>query len=285
MDELPTLFDDQFGDPEKLSAKKIFDRFCNRATKSLGQNFLFDEGINKKIVSAAGDLSEKIVMEIGPGPGGLTLEILKQPIKKLYIVEFDSRWAQAWRSMRNLFENKLEVIEEDALKINEEEFSPQIIISNLPYNISTQLLIKWLRKIDHFEKLVLMFQKEVADRLLAKPSTKEYGKLSVLTQWKTNVERIFDLSPGCFFPPPKVKSSVVKLTPKNQAAGDFKLFSSLLNDAFLHRRKLVIKSLAKYSKDMEQILSNMGYHKQTRAEEISVEDFQKLFSIVRSNKF
>lgn len=280
MEECPTLFKDQ----SELSAKKIFNKFCNQTIKKFGQNFLFDEGINSKIVSAAGDLSGKIVMEVGPGPGGLTLEILKYPIKKLYIVEFDSRWAQVWRSMKNLFENKLEIVEKNVLKINEEKFSPQIIISNLPYNISTLLLIKWLQKIENFENLVLMFQKEVADRLLAKPSSKEYGKLTILTQWKSRVEKIFDLNPGCFFPPPKVKSTVVKLTPKHQNSENFKSFSNLLSDAFLHRRKLVAKSLVKYSDNIEQILSNLGYNKQTRAEEISVEDFQKLVSIVYNNK-
>ena len=124
-----------------------------------------------------------------------------------------------------------------------------------------------------------MFQKEVADRLYAKTCTKSYGKLSVLTQWKSKVEKVFDLEPGCFTPPPKVKSTVVKFTPK-EVEEDYNFFSSVLNDAFLHRRKLLSKTLQKYSKNIEEILQSLGYSRLARAEEISVEGFQKLISIL-----
>ena len=271
-----------FHNSDQLTAKKIFDSFQNKTTKKFGQNFLFDRNINRKIIASAGDLTDKVVMEVGPGPGGLTLEILQHPIKKLYIIEIDKRWAEAWRELSYLFDGKLEVIEKDALRFDEEEISPQVIISNLPYNISTVLLTKWLEKFDQFEKLVLMFQKEVADRLYAKPCTKSYGKLSVLTQWKSEVTKMFDLDPGCFTPPPKVKSTVVKFVPKN-TVGDYKLFSSVLNDAFLHRRKLLAKTLRKYSENIEEILQNLGYSKLVRAEEISVDDFQKMISYFKTD--
>jgi len=264
-----------FHSSDQLTAKKIFDTFQNKATKKFGQNFLFDGNINRKIVASGGDLTDKIVMEVGPGPGGITLEILKQPIKKLFVVEVDRRWAEVWRGLSELFKGKLEVIEEDALKFNEEEISPQIIISNLPYNISTVLLTKWLENFERYEKLVLMFQKEVADRLYAKPCTKSYGKLSVLTQWKSKVEKVFDLEPGCFTPPPKVKSTVVKFSPQ-KTTENYKFFSSVLNDAFLHRRKLLTKILQKYSGNIEKILQDLGYSRLVRAEEVSVENFQKL---------
>ncbi len=264
---------------DQLTAKQIFSAFPNATTKKFGQNFIFDSNINKKIVDSAGDLSSKIVMEVGPGPGGLTLEILKQPIKKLYIVEIDKRWANVWRELSEKFNGKLEVIEQDALTFDEKTISPQVIISNLPYNVSTLLLTKWLENFDKYEKLVLMFQKEVADRLYAKKSTKSYGKLSVLTQWKSEVEKAFDLDPGCFSPPPKVKSTVVKFFPKT-VQEDYKLFSAILNDAFLHRRKLLVKALKKYSENIEQILEDLGYSKLVRAEEISVEDFRKLAEIL-----
>lgn len=264
-----------FHSSDQLTAKKIFDAFQNRTTKKFGQNFLFDTNINRRIVASAEDLADKVVMEVGPGPGGITLEILKQPIKKLFIVEVDKRWAEVWRKLSELFEGKLEVIEKDAIKFDEKEISPQVIISNLPYNISTVLLTKWLENFERYEKLVLMFQKEVADRLYAKPCTKSYGKLSVLTQWKSKVEKIFDLEPGCFTPPPKVRSTVIKFTPK-KTTENYKLFSSVLNDAFLHRRKLLTKILRKYSENMEEILQNLGYSRLVRAEEISVENFQKL---------
>lgn len=264
-----------FHSSDQLTAKKIFDTFQNKATKKFGQNFLFDANINRKIVAFGGDLTDKVVMEVGPGPGGITLEILKQPIKKLFVVEVDRRWAEVWRELSELFKGKLEVIEEDALKFNEEEISPQIIISNLPYNISTVLLTKWLENFERYEKLVLMFQKEVADRLYAKPCTKSYGKLSVLTQWKSKVEKVFDLEPGCFTPPPKVKSTIVKFSPK-KTTENYKFFSSVLNDAFLHRRKLLTKILQKYSENIEKILQDLGYSRLVRAEEVSVENFQKL---------
>lgn len=264
---------------DRLTAKQVFSAFPNATRKEFGQNFIFDVNVNKKIVASAGDLSDKVVMEVGPGPGGLTLEILKQPIKKLYVVEIDKRWASAWRMLSERFNGKLEVIEQDALKFDESTISPQIIISNLPYNISTLLLTKWLANFDRYEKLVLMFQKEVADRLYAKKSTKSYGKLSVLTQWKSEVEKAFDLEPGCFTPPPKVRSTVVKFFPKI-VYEDYKLFSAVLNDAFLHRRKLLVKALKKYSENIGKILENLGYSKLVRAEEISVEDFRKLVGIL-----
>lgn len=266
-----------FHSSDQLTAKKVFDAFQNRTTKRFGQNFLFNASVNSRIVDSAGDLTDKVVMEVGPGPGGITLEILKRPIKKLFVVEIDRRWAEVWRGLSELFDGKLEVIEKDALKLKEEKFSPQVIISNLPYNISTVLLTKWLANFDRYEKLVLMFQKEVADRLHASPRTKSYGKLSVLTQWKSKVEKVFDLDPGCFTPPPKVKSTVVRFTPKKMQE-DYDFFSSVLNDAFLHRRKLLAKTLRKYAENIEEILEDLGYSHLVRAEEISVEDFQKLIS-------
>ena len=273
-----------FHSSDQLTAKKIFDTYQNKTTKKFGQNFLFDTGINRRIVSSVGDLAGKVVMEVGPGPGGLTLEILKHPVKKLYVIEVDRRWAEVWRSLSDLFDGKLEVIEEDALRFREEKIAPQIIISNLPYNISTALLTKWLEKFEKFETLVLMFQKEVAERLYAKPCTKSYGQLSVLTQWKSDVEKVFDLNPGSFTPPPKVKSTVVKFSHKvmsNCTVIDYKFFSSVLNVAFLHRRKLLVNSLRKYAENIEEIVQNLGYSRLVRAEEISAEDFQKLVSYLK----
>lgn len=264
------------------SAKGIFDTFYNKASKKFGQNFLFDENINRRIVAAAGDLSGKTVVEIGPGPGGLTLEILKQNIAKLFIIEFDKRWHSVWVELKNHFGDKLEVIEYDALKFDLKSISPNIIISNLPYNISTQLLFKWLPEFDLYEKMILMFQKEVADRIYANPCTKNYGKLSVLCQWKSKVSKVFDLEPGSFSPPPKVRSTVVKFVPFPKEATEqleFKMMSNLLTDAFMCRRKTVAKSLRKYFQDPVQILENFGYNKNTRAEEISVDDFIKISTL------
>jgi len=274
MDQFPISVNSR----EDLSAKKIFDAFPNRATKKFGQNFLFDGKINRKIVTVAGNLAGKVVAEVGPGPGGLTLEILKQDVEKLYLIEMDRHWCEVWRNLAPLFNGKLEIIECDALRFDLKTISPNVIISNLPYNISTQLLCKWLREFDLYETLVLMFQKEVADRLYAVPSTKSYGRLSVLTQWKSSVSRAFDLESGSFFPPPKVRSTVVKFVPHHVRGmqDNFDLLSDLLNRAFAQRRKTVIKALAEFPGDTGQILSQLGYGKNVRAEQITVDHYIKI---------
>ncbi|MDR2158070.1 MAG: 16S rRNA (adenine(1518)-N(6)/adenine(1519)-N(6))-dimethyltransferase RsmA [Holosporaceae bacterium] len=265
---------------EELSAKKIFDGFFGGVRKKFGQNFLFDEKINRKIVSVAGDLTGKVVAEVGPGPGGLTLEILKQDIKKLYVIELDPHWSEVWRNLARLFNGKLEVIEQDALGFCFKNISPHAIISNLPYNISTQLLFKWLEEFHLYECLVLTFQKEVADRLRAKPSTKAYGKLSVLTQWKSRVSKAFDLKAGAFFPAPEVKSTAMKFIPygANDMYANFNLFSNLLTAAFQHPRKVVIKSLSKFLQNPEDSLLKLGYGKNARAGEIALDDYIEILS-------
>jgi 16S rRNA (adenine1518-N6/adenine1519-N6)-dimethyltransferase len=264
-------------DPAKLSAKIIFDQFPRRIEKKFGQNFLFDEKINRKIVSMAGNLDGKIVVEVGPGPGGLTLEILKHSLKKMYIVELDPHWSGVWRDLSPLFEGKLEIIEADALRFDFKSVSPHIIISNLPYNVSLALLLKWLKELNSYENLILMFQKEVADRLCAIPSTKAYGKLSVLTQYVAQVKKVFDVESGSFFPAPKVKSTVVRIAPHLKYGMWNDAFVDLLTSAFSCRRKTVIKSLSRFLKDPGQTLLQMGYNANTRAEEITVEDYAKLF--------
>lgn len=275
----------------ELSAKWIFDNFYRRTSKKFGQNFLFNESVNAKIVNCAGDLNGKVVVEIGPGPGGLTLEILKQKVKKLYVVEYDRHWAETWRNLQSRFEkDKLQIIECDALTFDMKKIAPQVIISNLPYNISTQLLFKWLPEFNEFEKLILMFQKEVAERIYAKEKTKAYGKLSVLSQWKSRVAKKFDLEPGSFSPPPKVKSTVLEFTPfslqeLSYSELNFDFFSIFLGDVFMHRRKTVTKALSKYFSDPESVLKNLGYTLQTRPEEISTADFLKIGSMLNSHSF
>ncbi|MBR1734465.1 MAG: ribosomal RNA small subunit methyltransferase A, partial [Alphaproteobacteria bacterium] len=268
----------------ELSAKDIFNKYYSETKKRFGQNFLFNSSLNKKIVSLAGSLDSKIIAEIGPGPGGLTLEILKQNIKKLYILEYDKHWITVWKELQPLFNNKLEIIECDALKFDISAISPQIIISNLPYNISTQLLFKWLPNFKLFDKLILMFQKEVAERICAKNKTKAYGKLSVLAQWKSSATKKFDLEPGCFTPPPKIKSSVVEFIPYSEKIYDpkidFQLFSNFLTNIFAHRRKIVIKPMRKYFEQPENIIKQLGYNETTRAEDISVSDYIKIFNSI-----
>jgi 16S rRNA (adenine1518-N6/adenine1519-N6)-dimethyltransferase len=300
----------------RLTAKAIHRAFPAKTAKRLGQNFLFDAKINGKIVWAAGNLAGKIIAEVGPGPGGLTLEILKQDLKKLFVIERDPHWANVWRELRResnrssvINFDRLEVIEADALRFDFGEVSPEIIISNLPYNISTQLLFKWLREFDRYEQLVLMFQKEVADRICAAPGSKAYGKLSVLSQWKAKVSKLFDLAPGSFFPPPKIKSTVLQFFPMKKCSGQkaedtknlekagnlgnggnlgsigdlgnadqLDQFSDFLSAVFMHRRKIISSSLKTFFPNPHKILEDLGYGPNTRAEQISGEDFFKMFT-------
>lgn len=270
---------------DSLSAKSIYDAYLHKADRGLGQNFLFDPKINNKIVSIAGDLSDKVVVEVGPGPGGLTLEILKQNIKKLYVIEADPRWAQVWRDLQSTFDGKLEVVEADALQFDLRTVSPNVVISNLPYNISTELLGRWFPYFGLCQCYVLMFQKEVADRLYAAPRTKSYGRLSVLAQWKSKVTKMYDLEPGSYFPPPKVRSSVLKFEPfsvQDVACADhYEEFNKLLMCAFSHRRKMMIPCLKKEYPRINEVLLSLGYSPKVRAEEISISDYISIVQHLR----
>lgn len=277
--------DSNTGRRVEISAKVIFDKFYHKTSRCFGQNFLFNEGINRKIVAVSGDLSGKVVAEIGPGPGGLTLEILKQDVARLYIIEYDRHWANIWRRhIQPLFGDKLVIVEHDALRFDMHEITPDVIISNLPYNISTQLLCRWLPQMNLYEGMILMFQKEVADRICAERQTKAYGKLSVLSQWKAEVSKKFDLEPGCFTPPPKVRSSVVEFRPKVREStknnSSFLKFSAFLGDVFSHRRKIISKTLLKYFENPQKILQDLGYASRIRPEDISVEDYCRMFDML-----
>ena len=190
--------------------------------KSLGQNFLIDQNILKKIVSLI-KLKDKSILEIGPGTGNLTSYILKNNPKKVIVVEKDKFLAS---HLEKKFKSKIIIINDDILKINEKELSHKrlIVFGNLPYNISTEILAKWITNLDNknfwFDSLILMFQKEVADRILSKFNSSNYGRLTILTNWKLEIEKICDIKPGSFFPKPKVDSSLLFLNLK-------KFFTSL----------------------------------------------------------
>ncbi|MDR2268514.1 MAG: 16S rRNA (adenine(1518)-N(6)/adenine(1519)-N(6))-dimethyltransferase RsmA [Holosporaceae bacterium] len=265
------------------SAKEIFARYRRDASRELGQHFIFSENINKKIVAAAGDVEGKTIVEVGPGPGGITLELLKLSPRKLYLLEYDRHWAAVWRELQPDFGDKLDIIEADALHFDLYSITPQVVISNLPYNISSQLLFHWMPRFHLCEKFILMFQKEVADRLCAVPGSKDYGKLSVLVQWKSAVKKICDLEPGSFSPPPLVRSSLLRLIPhppdKVEYHESFKGFSYMMADVFAHRRKHVAKSLKKYFANPVETLSLLGYGQTTRAEQINVDDFVKIYQM------
>lgn len=267
LDDLPPLRD-------------VIARHNLRAEKSLGQNFLLDQNITNKIAKFAGDLDGKTVIEIGPGPGGLTRSLLKSKAKKIIAVEFDPRAVKALEELKAVAEGRLEIELGDALKSNLLEIAdgPRAIIANLPYNIATTLLIGWLEQIradqTAYDSMTLMFQKEVADRMTAKPSTKAYGRLAVITQWICDVKKVYDLPPAAFTPPPKVSSAVVHFTPKILPADSpsFDAVGAVTAAAFGQRRKMVRTSLKAYTAHFE----SLGIDPQKRAEELEVDMFLKL---------
>ena len=247
------------------------------AQKKLGQNFLLDLNLTARIARTAGDLSDTTVIEVGPGPGGLTRAILAAGAKKVVAVERDPRCINALNAyLRPAYPDRLEIIDGDALKQDFEALAPapRRIMSNLPYNIATPLLIGWLKNIQAYTGLTLMFQKEVADRLAAKPRTKAYGRLSIMSQWLCDVRPEFNIDARAFTPPPKVQSTVVTLTPRADplAPASWKAMETVTAAAFGQRRKMLRQSL----KSVGINPADAGLLETARAEELSVEDFAKL---------
>ena len=215
-----------------------------KAKKSLGQNFLIDREVLEKIVSIT-DIANKEVLEIGPGSGNLTTYILKQKPKKLYVVEKDDDLAIL---LKEKFDTEIEIINDDILKVSEDNISDQklSVFGNLPYNISTEILSKWILNIGSnfwFESLVLMFQKEVADRIISEFNNSNYGRLSILSSWKLNVKKIIDIKPQSFSPRPKIDSSLLLFTPKENffELKDPKNLEKITRIFFSQRRKMLKK--------------------------------------------
>ena len=265
------------------SPAKLAELHGLHAIKNLGQHFLFDLNITRKIVYYAGDIGGLNIIEIGPGPAGLTQAILEKDVAKLTAIEFDERAIAALNELKTFYPEKLEILNNDALELDLREVAPKprAIMANLPYNISTKLLTNWLEYANEFEFMVLMFQKEVAERLYAEPRTKDYGRLSVMTQWLAKVENLFDLPPSVFTPPPKVMSSVVKITPYKQPIypASQKRLENVLRAAFGQRRKMLRSTLKSVLTDPEKQLESIGIKPTARAEELSVEDFTKIANL------
>lgn len=261
--------------------REVIHEYGLRAEKSLGQNFILDQNLTDKIVRKSGNISSAHVIEIGPGPGGLTRSILRSNPLTLTAIEYDERAVNALTGLIEASDGKLKVIKEDALRADVTQVAPEaprIIIANLPYNIATTLLINWLKQIreDHhtFESMTLMFQKEVAERIVAKPNTKAYGRLSIISQWLCETSMLFDLPPSAFVPPPKVTSSVVHFTPRilNYDAPNFEKVEKITASAFNQRRKMIRSSLKEYA----EILQTSGIDETKRAENLTIEEYIKL---------
>ena len=250
------------------------------ARKSLGQNFLLDLNLTAKISRQAGDLSACDILEIGPGPGGLTRGLLSEGARKILAIEKDNRCLPALEEIEKAFPGRLQVINEDALRLDPAQYltAPIRIISNLPYNVGTELLIRWLTPPNwppFWESLTLMFQKEVAQRIVAQPGSKAYGRLAILAQWRSEVKIVLNLPPDAFTPPPKVSSAVIHLealpTPRYEA--DQTVLESLVAAAFNQRRKMLRSALKGLSPEIEDHLKAAGLSPTERAEQVSLEGF------------
>lgn len=260
------------------------------AKKALGQNFLLDRNITDKIINTSlikqnkPDFSGEYVFEVGPGPGGLTRSVLRHNPKKLTVIEMDERCIEIMQEIREkVGEDKLEIINGDALKQDFSHFEgcPKNIVSNLPYNISVPLLVGWLKRIENFDSLTLMFQKEVADRICAPTKCKDYGRISILSQLLCKIERLFDINPNCFVPAPKIWSTVVLFRPLHANISNELLekVEKLTTQAFSQRRKMIRQSL-KSVKGLEEKCSAIGLNLTMRAEEITPEQYLELAKLL-----
>ncbi len=250
------------------------------ARKSLGQNFLLDLNLTAKIARQAGDLSTCDVLEIGPGPGGLTRGLLSEGARKVVAVEKDTRCIAALNDIAAAYPGQLEVINGDALEINPlEHLTPPIrVAANLPYNVGTELLVRWLTPPEwppFWQSLTLMFQREVAERIVAQPGSKAYGRLAILAQWRAEARIAMSLPPGAFTPPPKVSSAVVHLTALREPRypADASTLSRVVAAAFNQRRKMLRASLKGVAPDIEDRLIAAGIKPTERAEQVPLEAF------------
>lgn len=264
--------------------RDVIDRHGLLAKRSLGQNFLLDLNLTARIARAAGDLKGINVIEVGPGPGGLTRALLGTEAASIHAVERDDRCVAALQELVSAADGRLVLHAQDALDTDYAALceAPRAIVANLPYNIATPLLIGWLKTLPLFESLTLMFQREVAARLVAQTRTKDYGRLSVLTQWLANVEKKFDIPPQAFTPPPKVTSTVVHITPKERTDDvEIGTMERLTAAAFGQRRKMLRQSLKTLGLktpgvNAEELLEKSGVPPTARAEEIDIAGFVRM---------
>lgn len=273
IDDLPPLRD-------------VISRFGLDARKSLGQNFLLDLNLTSRIARSAGDLAGRTVVEVGPGPGGLTRAILAAGAARVVAIERDERCLAALAEIAAAYPGRLEVISGDALAVDmrallgDDQVGRARIIANLPYNIATPLLVGWLRTEPWppwWASATLMFQKEVGERIVATPGSKIYGRLGVLAGWRSDARMLFDVSRQAFVPPPNVTSTIVHLIPRAEPlACDPDRLERIVAAAFGQRRKMLRSSLMSFSQDAAGLLERAGIEPTRRAEEIDVAGFVAL---------
>ena len=247
--------------------------------KSLGQNFLTDRNILNKIVELT-SIKDKSILEVGPGTGNLTSSILKKNPKKVFVVEKDNQLAE---NLKNIFDNKLIIINDDILNIDENSlFDEKVtVFGNLPYNISTEILSRWIinsKDVFWFDHLILMFQKEVADRIIAKFNTSAYGRLSILSNWKLNIKKICDIKPESFYPKPKIDSSLLFFSPKKYfyKIKNPKNLEMITRIFFSHRRKMLNKPFNQIFKGNQKILDKLKINLNLRPQNLDFETYYQL---------
>ena len=273
------------------SISNIIKEYNLSAKKKLSQNFLLDLNLTEKIVKICGDIENNDVVEIGPGPGSLTRPILANGAKRVIVIEKDKRFMEALKSLKIISKNKLIIKNKDALKIEfkkmfiKYDISNAYIISNLPYSIGTKLLLKWLPIPPEINKLILMFQKEVAERIIAKPGTKKYGRLSVLVGIMTDAKIIMHIPARAFKPKPKIDTSIIEFKPKNKKKLLFKveILEEITKILFNKRRKQV-KSALKYFGDPIILCKKINIDPSIRAEQITLESFEKLAVVITNHR-
>jgi len=250
-----------------------------KAKKSLGQNFLIDQIILNKIVDLV-NIQNKAVLEIGPGTGNLTRHILKKKPKKLIVIEKDNVLAF---NLQNKFNEQINILNKDVLEVDEHLLCDErlTVFGNLPYNISTEILSKWIKNINSkfwFDGLVLMFQREVADRIIAKFNTANYGRLSILSNWKLNIKKIMDVDPESFLPKPKIKSTILLFVPKNDfyEIKDPKNLETITRIFFNHRRKMLKKPFNQIFNGDKKILEKFNFNLDMRPQNLDYNTYYKL---------
>jgi len=273
---------------EKLPPlKDVISRHQLRAKKSLGQNFLLDLNLTSKIARYAGNLDQFDILEIGPGPGGLTRSLLNEGARKVVAIEKDSRCIEALEEIQATFPGRLKLLQGDALSTNASEHlaDPVRIIANLPYNIGTELLVRWLTSKtwpSFWQSMTLMFQKEVANRIVASPGSKAYGRLSVMSQWRCDTKIAFNVPATAFTPPPKVESALVHFEalkePKFPA--EVEVLEFVVSKAFNQRRKMLRGALKGYFQNVEEGLLSIGVLPTRRAEDITVQEYCAMSQIL-----
>ena len=273
---------------EKLPPlKDVISRHQLRAKKSLGQNFLLDLNLTSKIARYAGNLDQFDILEIGPGPGGLTRSLLHEGARKVVAIEKDNRCIEALEEIQATFPGRLKLLQGDALSTNASEHlaDPVRIIANLPYNIGTELLVRWLTSKtwpSFWQSMTLMFQKEVANRIVASPGSKAYGRLSVMSQWRCDTKIAFNVPATAFTPPPKVESALVHFEalkePKFPA--EVEVLEFVVSKAFNQRRKMLRGALKGYFQNVEEGLISIGVLPTKRAEDITVQEYCAMSQIL-----